>query len=511
MSLIRGIIFSQIVAVLLATETTVLPSMKTDNQLAVLKFEGWGVSEPITEHMTEEFRNTMRRLKIFQVQDRGITEQLDILYPKSKDYWSCWSKECALELGRLLKVNYVIAGNIQNKNDEEYMINARLFSVDMETMANEFALNSRAINDSLLLEMKKMAYKVSGLIVPDTLSVGSDTSQVAILEKNIVRKKWLVLPKLKIPSKVKSLMMSTAIPGTGQIWSKKRYPGFGFMGTESALGLAGLVAYYQYNKSWGGFNETYSSYQEEEDPHELLELRPQIIQYAQATNNYNRFMKNLRYVAASIWAVNMIHAYMVGPDDDYFDAEIFFQEDQFESQTRVDQDKGLDIAGFMRRNIKDRISFSQFGMNGLFLRPIITGGSLSDYSSFFDYGFKIQTPWGFNLGSIRTEFMFEHAKYSFYRNSDNNAIVGSSNSLLTSTDLSPLISIGGQYLSKNMIMGLSSYPDGVGLSFGGDLVLHMKPLPIDFSLLSRANIVNLESTGITGWITLGIDVGLYIK
>ena len=62
-----------------------------------------------------------------------------------------------------------------------------------------------------------------------------------------------------------------------------------------------------------------------------------------------------------------------------------------------------------------------------------------------------------------------------------------------------------------MIMGFSSYSDGVGLSFGGDLVLHMKPLPIDFALLSRANIVNLESTGITGWITLGIDVGLYIK
>ena len=511
MSLIRGIIFSQILVVLLATETTVLPSMKTDNQLAVLKFEGWGVSEPITRHMTEEFRNTMRRLKIFQVQDRGITEQMDILYPKSKDYWSCWSEECALELGRLLKVNYVIAGNIQNKNDEEYMINARLFSVDMETMANEFALNSRAINDSLLLEMKKMAYKVSGLIVPDTLSVGSDTSQVSVLEKNIVRKKWLVLPKLKIPSKIKSLMMSTAIPGTGQIWSKKRYPGLGFMGTEGVLGLAGLIAYYQYNKSWGGFNETYSSYQEEEDPHELLELRPKIIEYAQATNNYNRFMKNLRYVAASIWAVNMIHAYMVGPDDDYFDAEIFFQEDQFEDQNSVNQKQGLDIAGFMRRNIQEKISFSKFGMNGLFMRPVVTGGSLSGYSSYFDYGYNIKTPWGFNLGPIRTELMYETVRYSFYRNSDNNAIVGSSNSLLTSTDLSPFISIGGKYLSKNIIMGISSYTDGFGTSFGGDLVLHMKPLPIDFSLLSRTNIVNLESTGFTGWITLGLNVGLYIK
>jgi len=107
--------------------------------------------------------------------------------------------------------------------------------------------------------------------------------------------------------------------------------------------------------------------------------------------------------------------------------------------------------------------------------------------------------------------MYETVRYSFYRNSDNNAIVGSSNSLLTSTDLSPFISIGGKYLSKNIIMGISSYTDGFGTSFGGDLVLHMKPLPIDFSLLSRTNIVNLESTGFTGWITLGLNVGLYIK
>ena len=52
----------------------------------------------------------------------------------------------------------------------------------METMINEFAMNSSSITDSLLLEMKKMAYNVSGLPIPDTLLVNSDTTGVNITE-----------------------------------------------------------------------------------------------------------------------------------------------------------------------------------------------------------------------------------------------------------------------------------------------------------------------------------------
>ena len=169
--------------------TTSLPSsLKTGNDLAVLEFEGRGISAPLTAHLTEEFRRTVRNLNIFHVQDRGITNEINIFYPLDKDYWACWSEECAIDLGRRLDVNYVIAGNIQKKGGDEFLINGRLFSVDMETTLDEFSMKNSGITDSLLLEMKKMAYNVSGLPVPDTLSVGTDTSQVAITE-NINRKR----------------------------------------------------------------------------------------------------------------------------------------------------------------------------------------------------------------------------------------------------------------------------------------------------------------------------------
>jgi hypothetical protein len=192
----------------------------------------------------------------------------------------------------------------------------------METMLDEFAMGTSGITDSLLLEMKKMAYNVSGLPIPDTLSVGSGISQVATTDDIKRKRQWIQLPP--IPSKIKALMMSTAIPGSGQIWAERKYPGYGFMGTEATLGMAAFIAYYQYDKAWGGFQDTYNSYQNDTDPHNLLELRPQIIQYAADTRKFNAFMKNIRSVGLSIWVVNMVHAYLVAPSDDFFDGEYFF-------------------------------------------------------------------------------------------------------------------------------------------------------------------------------------------
>ena len=320
--MVRGIIIIHLVSLCLGAEITQSVSVKTGDQLAVLEFEGWAVSEPLTEFLTEEFRQTVGDLKIFQVQDRGITNQIKIFKPRKKDYWSCWSEECAINLGRQLGVNYVIAGNIQKKGDDTFLINGRLFSVDMETMLDEFAMGTSGITDSLLLEMKKMAYNVSGLPIPDTLSVGSGISQVATTDDIKRKRQWIQLPP--IPSKIKALMMSTAIPGSGQIWVERKYPGYGFMGTEATLGMAAFIAYYQYDKAWGGFQDTYNSYQNDTDPHNLLELRPQIIQYAADTRKFNAFMKNIRSVGLSIWVVNMVHAYLVAPSDDFFDGEYFF-------------------------------------------------------------------------------------------------------------------------------------------------------------------------------------------
>ena len=181
---------------------------------------------------------------------------------------------------------------------------------------NDFSFNSTGITDSLLLGMKKLAYDVSGLTIPDTLSIGADTTKIVDLavEKD---KSRFRLPDIDIPDKIKSLLLSTVVPGTGQMYSKRKYVGMGFLATEITLAGFAFIWQSDYKQSWGGFQNTYNSYQNLTDPKELLELRPDIIRYARETKRYNNLMRNVRNLGLGIWVVNMIHAYIVGPEELY--------------------------------------------------------------------------------------------------------------------------------------------------------------------------------------------------
>ena len=71
-------------------------SVQTGKKLAVFEFEGKDISAPLITKMTEEFRNTVRDLRIFEVQDRSLTQRVNILLPEPTDYWNCLDIDCAL-------------------------------------------------------------------------------------------------------------------------------------------------------------------------------------------------------------------------------------------------------------------------------------------------------------------------------------------------------------------------------------------------------------------------------
>ncbi len=78
MLMIRGIIIVHLVSFCIAANTTKKISFKTGNKLAVLRFEGSDISDPLIEHLTEELRQSIRDLKIFNVQNRDITDDVHI-------------------------------------------------------------------------------------------------------------------------------------------------------------------------------------------------------------------------------------------------------------------------------------------------------------------------------------------------------------------------------------------------------------------------------------------------
>ena len=466
---------------------------KTGNRLAVLDFSSKGISMPLRDLLTEQFRQNLKKLNIYQVLDASMTNQVEIFYPGEMVYGECKSKGCILELGKLLKVNYIVAGTIVEK-DKEYFVKGKMYSIDLEQEVQGFAIDNVSAIDSIRLEMKKLSYNVSGLEVPDTLTIESSSETISYVNTKKEKQKtpWLRLPK--IPKKVRSLMYSTFVPGAGQVFSKRSYTGLGFFGTEIIIGGLALLAHSNYQRSWGGFEQKYTNYQNENDPGQLIELRPDIIRYASDTKKHNNFLKGLRIVGASIWGINMLHAYIVAPD------EIFVNSGN--------------LASFAESESKPKMTtwdvLSGFGIRGSIVRPIFKGNSLSAYAPYTDGGFLINTPIGLYFGSVFTSLTYEMSNYSFSSSSFDDEYEGSSNTLALNFDLTQKISFGGNSLKKYIFLGRSSYDDGKGHVIGGDLVYGISTFPLSFALSSRANLVNTSSLGSTMWISLGVNVGIQI-
>ena len=64
MLMIRGIIIAHLLAFCFAANAPKRISFKTGNKLAVLTFESYGISDPITEYLTEEFNSEFKAYSI---------------------------------------------------------------------------------------------------------------------------------------------------------------------------------------------------------------------------------------------------------------------------------------------------------------------------------------------------------------------------------------------------------------------------------------------------------------
>jgi hypothetical protein len=150
---------------------------KTGNRLAVLEFSSEGISLPMQNLLTDQFRNNIRKLKMYEVLDASMTNQVEIFYPGEDVYGECKSEGCIMELGKLLKVNYVIAGSIIEKK-KEFFVKGKFYSIDLEQEVHGFSMENVSAVDSVRLEMKRLAYNVSGLEAPDTLTVDATNKTV---------------------------------------------------------------------------------------------------------------------------------------------------------------------------------------------------------------------------------------------------------------------------------------------------------------------------------------------
>ena len=151
--------------------------------VAILDFEGQGISVQEVQTLTERMRSEIGSTNAVRLIERKAIES--IMAEQGLAQSGCVSDECAAEVGQLLGVQFMISGTI-GKLGDTFTIDVKMFSV--ETGATERSVNATHEGDiaGLLTEMQILAWEIVGLQPPGRLKLkrggGQNKSTVAILD-----------------------------------------------------------------------------------------------------------------------------------------------------------------------------------------------------------------------------------------------------------------------------------------------------------------------------------------
>jgi len=151
--------------------------------IAILDFEGQGISVQEVQTLTERMRSEIGSTNAVRLIERKAIES--IMAEQGLAQSGCVSDECAAEVGQLLGVQFMISGTI-GKLGDTFTIDVKMFSV--ETGATERSVNASHEGDiaGLLTEMQILAWEIVGLQPPQRLRLkrggAQDKPTVAILD-----------------------------------------------------------------------------------------------------------------------------------------------------------------------------------------------------------------------------------------------------------------------------------------------------------------------------------------
>ena len=110
-----------------------------------------------------------------------------------------------------------------------------------------------------------------------------------------------------------AMARSFMVPGWGQFYSDEYNSGVMFSGLEATLLTAVLVSYLGYNKSVKGLRSYTKLYEESSEKVKFDKYRALAESEWKKHKGYNSALIYSGVTAGSLWVVNGIHAYIVGP------------------------------------------------------------------------------------------------------------------------------------------------------------------------------------------------------
>ena len=128
--------------------------------IAIVEFEGNGISQTEAIALTDRLRNELFRLGAFEVVERGMMES--ILTEQDFQLTGCTSNECLVEVGQLLGARRVVGGRI-SRVGAMFTVSARVVDVETGKLlgVSDFDLRG-GLEEMLTGGMKQVAVMLSG-------------------------------------------------------------------------------------------------------------------------------------------------------------------------------------------------------------------------------------------------------------------------------------------------------------------------------------------------------------
>jgi len=126
--------------------------------IAIIDFEGIGVTEDEARALTQRLTSEMISLEVYQLVERSEMKQL--LDEQKFQYSGCVDTKCAVEIGKMIGAKYMVVGSI-SKIDDIYTIDTRLINVESsEAYASGQYTSQESLSNVLVNGMKSIAYQL---------------------------------------------------------------------------------------------------------------------------------------------------------------------------------------------------------------------------------------------------------------------------------------------------------------------------------------------------------------
>ena len=174
-------------------------SQDTRPTVAILDFEGQGISVQEVQTLTERMRSETGATNAVRLIERKAIES--IMAEQGLAQSGCVSDECAAEVGQLLGVQFMVSGTI-GKLGDTYTIDVKMFSVETGATIRSSSKTHKGDVDGLLVIIEVCAWELVGLQPPaDLLARVESGAQVVAapgapkkpMSKGAKRLMWTVL------------------------------------------------------------------------------------------------------------------------------------------------------------------------------------------------------------------------------------------------------------------------------------------------------------------------------